>query len=766
MAGFAVALLLLALSGAFLWRVVGAGDVLLPGRFLAHIEPWRSEAAIVDEPASSWNALQWDALAQYYPWRLFAHRELGRGVIPLWNPHQFCGTPFLANAQSAIFYPLNLIFWVIDPARAFGFAAWLHLWLAGCFTFLFLRALRLGRFGALFGAIAFAFGGSLVTWLELPTLVNVWVWLPLILYLIERYFQTSRLGFAGAAGIAFAVAVLAGHPQVSLYLALAVLSFYVFRAVAAGRADRHWRRRVFVGAAVAAGIAICLTAVQLLPTAEFIGFSHRARATGLAGYADYRKFAMPWQHLVTLFLPDFFGNPTLGTYWGAANYAELCGYVGILPLLFAVAAVALRRDRYAWAFAVGAAFSLLVALGTPLDAVLFFGVPGFSRSGGPARMLFLFTACMAFLAGMGADAVARALRPDAPSPDTRRLRALAYLGGGVLIVTAGLTLGVWQSTEQMRAQSLGGVFENAWQNAFVLLVVLLVAGAGLIGAARRQLSLGMAQGLLLLLLVFDLFLFGIDYNPTAPRSAIYPVTPTIRYLQQHAGSERIMPLYSHWGLRKFPEAILPPNAATVYGLYDVQGYDSIYLAGYRQLLAQVEGHDPSPEANGNMLLADDSLFPRQLSTWAPRFSALGVRWIISDHLRVLISPSWPPRWFILWRADGGWLQIPFEDASTPVETLPDPGVLTSTGRPGPDSVWCPGWRAYADGREVASPPLKGIFRSTASEKTTSPVWRYEPTSFRLGLFLFLGGLGILAGWVAGARRGAAGKPVAGREFPA
>ena len=132
-----------------------------------------------------------------------------------------------------MFYPLNLVFWLIDPARAFGWSALLHLWLAGCFTLLFLRTLGVGRFGALFGAITFAFSGSLVTWLELPTLVNVWIWLPLVLFLIERYFQTGRLGFAGGAAAALAVAVLAGHPQVAFYLAVTAVAYFLFRAAPA-----------------------------------------------------------------------------------------------------------------------------------------------------------------------------------------------------------------------------------------------------------------------------------------------------------------------------------------------------------------------------------------------------------------------------------------------------------------------------------------------------------------------------------------------------
>ena len=58
-----------------------------------------------------WNPLRWDGIAQFYPWRNFAHDTIRSGYLPLWNPYQFCGTPFVANSQSAVFYPPNLLFY-------------------------------------------------------------------------------------------------------------------------------------------------------------------------------------------------------------------------------------------------------------------------------------------------------------------------------------------------------------------------------------------------------------------------------------------------------------------------------------------------------------------------------------------------------------------------------------------------------------------------------------------------------------------------------
>ena len=40
----------------------------------------------------------------------------------------------------------------------------------------------------------------------------------------------------------------------------------------------------------------------------------------------------------------------------------------------------------------------------------------------------------------------------------------------------------------------------------------------------------------------------------------------------------------------------------VYGLYDVQGYDSLYTKAYKDSFSRVQGIDCSPPENGNMVL--------------------------------------------------------------------------------------------------------------------------------------------------------------------
>src|SRR5262245_11787605 len=50
-----------------------------------------------------------DILQIVMPMHHYLGDHLRRGEFPLWNPLTFMGTPFLANWQSAVFYPPSLL---------------------------------------------------------------------------------------------------------------------------------------------------------------------------------------------------------------------------------------------------------------------------------------------------------------------------------------------------------------------------------------------------------------------------------------------------------------------------------------------------------------------------------------------------------------------------------------------------------------------------------------------------------------------------------
>ena len=297
-------LVFLSLPCLMLWPVL-AGKCLVPADLLADVAPWRT-----GNPADlvPWNPLRFDGIAQFYPWRLFAARTLQSGYIPLWNPHQFCGTPFLANSQSAVLYPLNILFVIMPVAKAFGASAILHLFLTGTFLFLLMRrALGVSKQAAVLSGVVWQLSTWQISWLSLPTFLDTSAWLPLALLLGHRLAQRPTAGRAASLGGVLGLSLLAGHLQIGLYGVVLTISYAVYRSIA----ERVGLKAV-IGCALVAGLTLFLIeAPQLLPTLELSRLSHRA-ASGrptLESFAGYNHLAMPPFNLVTLLLPSFFGQP-------------------------------------------------------------------------------------------------------------------------------------------------------------------------------------------------------------------------------------------------------------------------------------------------------------------------------------------------------------------------------------------------------------------------------------------------------------------------
>ena len=749
---FAPLLALLLLPSVLLWPVVFQGQAFLPADLLRDIAPWRTSNPSHLIP---WNPLMWDGMAEFYPWRAFYAATLNTGYLPLWNPHQFCGTPFTANSQSAIFYPLNLVFCLMPVWRAFGVSVLLHLVLTGSFAYLYLRrGMRIGRSASLLGAVSWQMCHWQVAWLALPTFLCVSAWLPLALFLVDRAGERPSPFRALPLGICLGLMLLAGHLQIAVYCFGLILAYALFRI--APRLKSDWRR-LLPCAGVALAMTFGLAAPQLLPAVELARVSHRAG--GIAtweAYQSYVRLAVPLVHLMTLFAPSFFGSPTRGTYWGIGlnggpgAYMEYACYGGILTLLLAIFAIVSTWRPSAttrfWTFTAAAA--LLLALGTPLNMLLFFGIPGFAQTGSPGRILVVWSFCLPVLAAIGLDSL---LRQFAPRALGQSLLTFVFLAA----LTLGLTA-LWivrNAPAGILAANLRSEGGDLWR---LPVGIILAVAAALWLHQRNSLPTPAFGGALAALVALDLLASGYGFNRTTVPQNVYPVTPLIAFLQAHAEEGRIMPINRRWSLYDPPPAILPPNAAMVYGLYDTQGYDSLLTGQYFQFAGAMDGGSPAPQENGNMVFT--------YGVGSPQARAASARFIVTRE------PLTFPDLTLRFSDNGAYVYedaraLPlirteklaekfFVEAGPPTRMEAEGGGDQDFARIIVADQWYPGWTAKFDGESAEVIPGPYIFRTVLltprmrqeSGLKTFLEMRYEPMSIRLGLYLFcltLGGAAAL-----------------------
>ncbi len=732
--------------------VVFGGDVFLPADLLKDIAPWRGADPKAQVP---WNPLMWDGMAEFYPWRLFAAQTLRSGYLPLWNPHQFCGTPFVANSQSAVFYPFNLLFCIFPVARAFGVSVLLHLFLTGSFLYAFLRspAIGLSRPAALFGAVAWQMCHWQVAWLELPTFLCVSCWLPLALLLVDRAAARPNAPQATALGLCLGLMLLAGHLQIAFYCLSLVIAYALFRVTP--RLKTQWKPLLGI-AMLAIVLMLGVAAPQILPAIELSRMSHRAgAAVNTAAYAGYVRLAVPPVNLVTLLAPGFFGSPTRGTYWGVGTnggpgmYMENACYVGVLTLLLAVAALLMtwRASAVTRFFTVAALVSLLLALGTPLNAVLFFGLPGWAQTGSPGRILVLWSLCVPTLAAVGVDALLRQFDSKALTKSAAAFGVLAVC----ILVFAVVWINATAPTGTLAANL--AMESDLWR---LPVGVLLGAAAAVWLYRRGSLTASRLGAALVALTAIDLLAAGYGFNRTAPASAVYPVTPLIAFLQAHQAEGRIMPLNKPWSFYGPPPAILPPNSATVYGLDDTQGYDSLLTGQYFGFAGAMDGSSPAPPENGNMVFTNGFM--------SPEARQAGARYAVSLTPLPGLTPVFQDAGNYVYEDKAALPRVQRDDGKEVKALALFPTrvfLLTKELLPRQIEVadqWYPGWHTCFANEPVIVAEQPNVFRTltfTPQQRNIPAMnndleMRYEPTAFRVGLYALCLALGTAAGIFAAA----------------
>jgi hypothetical protein len=345
---------------------------------------------------------------QFYPWRQFAFEELRAGHLPTWNPYLGAGAPLLANYQTAVFYPPNWVSLLRAGPQAVSLIAVLHVMWAGAGMWLFTGALGLPPFGRGISTLSFALSGYLIARLgSFPTAGAV-AWIPWMFWLAHRIVTGQRWPDAGWLGLAFGIQLLAGHAQTTWYSSVGV-GLYVLWQALWRRRDRRLRTLVLASTGMMLGLAVA--AVQLIPTAEYLKQSQRS---GGLDYATLTNLSYHPARLITLLSPNFYGTPADGSYITKGIYFEDAAYIGFIPLIAAIAAIAgwMRKRKNLsehpsfvtvpfWALL--ALLALVFAMGkyNPGFRFLYDHVPTFDAFREPVRWLILTTFSLSVLAGIG-----------------------------------------------------------------------------------------------------------------------------------------------------------------------------------------------------------------------------------------------------------------------------------------------------------------------------------------------------------------------------
>lgn len=608
-----------------------------------------------------------DSFGAYLPRRVELSRSISAGRFPLWNPYVFGGTPFFADPQARVFYPISLLLVPLEPGRAMGYDVAIHVFLAMLGMFVFLRALDASHAGACLGGIAYGLSSFIFKEIAHPSFVASAAWVPFVFYGFEIARKSERLGTL-LLTFALVMTYLAGFPQIVLLGATALvvyaLSLSVESLLSRNRSEAIRHVRIL---GISGGLSLLIVAVQLLPFYEFVRNGVGLRIT-LEQMKEYLSHPVG---LVRTLLPDFFAGYAEGTSWAdvfAAKGRGITGtsaaYCGVSTLLAAVGSLVFlprsRNVRALWAV-------LILSAGLATSAFILtaaYAVVPFISYAQIGRITLVMCFAFAALAAMGLS--------HASSGDRQgRLLfvvVIAALCGALAVFYLLLSRGGWPlsgwlagAAAQVRDTSGPGVQASiaewladggARWIAFEKGVVargLALSGASLaflacylfVGGRNRRLA-RCAAAAIVLLVVVDLVAAHRTLYARQPAAGFrsVPGIETLRELLGGPGQWRTL-------AAKRRARVLPVNANQIFDISSLGGRCTIQPQGFADLVrararagtrweqAVISRSRPTSEIDDLMsgrFIRADSLDPRFLS--APLSASLARDRDLREHLRI------------------------------------------------------------------------------------------------------------------------------------
>jgi hypothetical protein len=346
-------------------------------------------------PADQLSLAHGDFSRQFVTFGAYQHERFSAGEIPLWNPYNNGGLPFLADTQAAVFYPPRLLTIALSGSdwtyNALQMEMTVHVLLYTLLMYAFVRRLTMGRAGSVAGAFVAAivagYGGFMTGYPPLQlALLEAAIWLPLaLLAVLEATRDRFRWPWLALAGLALGLTWLAGHPQTGWFATYALVGYLAWRVV-----TQRLGWRVFaVALAITGALTVGLAAVALLPGLEYLT---RTARTGLS--FDDKGGGFPFHDVAQMFVPG------VVSLWSPL-------YAGITGLALALIGLT-QRARGGLFWGIVALLALGVSFGgrTPLFHALYYLLPGLSFFRGQERAAYLVANSLAILAGLGVVALA------------------------------------------------------------------------------------------------------------------------------------------------------------------------------------------------------------------------------------------------------------------------------------------------------------------------------------------------------------------------
>ncbi len=542
------------------------GQIPFPGDLLvSSYSPWFDYYKLpVQNPLIS------DVFSTLILWKYLSIDILKSGHWPLWNPYSFSGTPLLSTFQSATLYPLN-IFLLLPKYFGWGLFIFSQTLIAAIGMYLLLSAWLSSRLARLSGAIIFALGGLMTTWLETGIAVHAIIWLPFSLFFTDRYLHTLKIRYLLFLTISIVFSTLAGHAQMVTFSLITLLIFSISKSWGKNTKLTYIRLLLIISSVF---LALIICSIQLLPSLDLLGKSIRLNEPYTN---EYNHGLLPITDLFRFFIADLFGNPVTQNYVGFLNYFETSSFMGTLTLpLLIFSFLFLKKVKITIFFFLIFISSLLLSFSNPLSQILYHLEAPLLTSSYASRMLFI---TLLSAAALSAFSINQILNDQNQEQEESFFRSTIWGWSALVGVLIGTILSYQiAKTAPLLVSLRNSIIPVVISSIFLVFFMLIKRIKLKQNNAKKKLIFI----ILLILITADLSRYFLKFNPFVSQNVIFPSVPAIEFLQKQSGQFRIG--------REHAE-VLPPNTWIAYNLQSIEGYDPLYPSRYAKFMNFLNGAD-------------------------------------------------------------------------------------------------------------------------------------------------------------------------------
>ncbi len=766
----------------FFWQIFFKGYVPFPGDLLlSEYNPWRQSSYFGYAPGAVPNKAQYfDTIREFYPWLDFTVREIKKGNIPLWNPYNFSGQPHIANYLTAVFYPLNFIYFIIGTVNGYSLMIVLAPLVTSLFMYLYAKKIGISTIGSFFSALILAYSSYMADWLEFGVVGHTLAWFPLILYAIENLRSSKSAKHLIILVFALTASLFAGYPMDFLFYFSFAFLYFVYVAYLDSKTKKQ-PFIVLVSRALPCFVfSLLIGSIQLFPAIAY--FFKSARTSIPYEFFINNMLVQPYQLIMTL-IPDYFGNPVTKNYWLTTSYVSLTLSFGIASLFFASVFIFNLRKKDSgvhyreYLFLASLLIIYILIVRTPITEQLYkITIPLFSTSS-PTHLLTIGIFIWSILAGRGFDLYLK---------NKEKLYMLIPITLAFCLAWAGVLF--IPKTYQLVALR-NSVYSSG---IFIALLVLFIFGSTKIKLKKYMVIL------IILVTLAERFIAFQKFNPFVPKAYLYPDSEILTQLHSISGIDR----FYGYGTAK-----IESNIGTLYQIHSTDGFGAINYAFYNGFIRASQdgkivnkfthinrsvaeiapgyGADDLPDNQYRLRVMDvlgvkyildrvenpkdDATFPRDRFTriwdnndgWVIYKNAYAApRYFLTDKIRyystdeefenIFFDPNFNPRDTILLekRVEPLIDVLPAKEKTVDLIRYKPNTILFRTNSDAPQILYISdtyddGWKSFVDGIQTQTLKANYALRAVLIPAGThTVVMNYAPDEFTQGVIVSLIGLAL------------------------